>query len=79
MILFLLMDLRIFELKYEAVTVKMNVIYSDVDTISALFMRHQSKNRNICAKISHFYPLSNSVFTRSSYALSLIGFFLRKF
>ena len=75
----LLMALRLCELKYYVVTLKMNVIYFGVDAISTLFMRHQSKTRNRCAKISLFSPLSNSVFVRRSYFLRMMGFFLRKF
>ena len=37
-------------------------------------MRHQSKTRNICTKISLFSPLSNSVFERISHSLRLMFF-----
>ena len=70
-----LMALRLCEIKDEAVTVKMNVIYFGVDTISALLTRHKYKNRNKCAKIPLSSLLSNSVFASISYALRLMGFF----
>ena len=55
MIFSLLMDLRICELKDEAFTVKMNMMYLGVDTISALLMRRQAKARNRCAKYPSFF------------------------
>ena len=57
MLISLLMAIRLCELKGEAVSVIMNVIYFDADTISTLFMRHQSKTRNRCAKMSLFSTL----------------------
>ena len=57
---------------------KMNVIYFGVDKICALFMRHQSKTRNRYAKISLLFTLSNSVFTRISYASRLMVFLLQR-
>ena len=60
----ILISLRLFELKYNAGTVKINVMYFGVDTISALFMRHQSKTVDRYTRIFLFSPISNSVFER---------------
>ena len=75
MIFSLLVALILCELKYKEVTMKINVIFLVLTQFLALFVRHQSKTRNRCAKVSLFYSLSNSVSARRSYASRLMGFF----